>query len=99
VPGPAEPRRIGFGPLWAQISASDRSKFALELGRMIWLSCPDRPMPIVQPPALPTGLRASLRLATFANGRLMILRPPVLEIVHAEAGPSPYILRDKAIRR
>jgi hypothetical protein len=39
------------------------------------------------------------KVATSANGRLMILRPPVLEIVHARAGPSPYILRDKAIRR
>jgi hypothetical protein len=29
-----------------------------ELGRMVFLSSPDRAIPFVQPPALPTGLRA-----------------------------------------
>jgi hypothetical protein len=60
--GSAELRRVWrFGPLWAQISCRDQSKF-VELGRKVLLSCWDRAVPIMQPPALPAGLRASLQL-------------------------------------
>jgi hypothetical protein len=73
-PGPAELRRIGrLGPLWAQISARDRGKFASGIGPHGY-RCRARivPCPIVQAPALPTGLRASLQLATSPNDRLQI---------------------------
>ena len=59
-PGPAEFGRISqFGPLWAQISARDRGKFASRIGPEGLAVVPDRAMPIVHPPALSTCLQAA----------------------------------------
>jgi hypothetical protein len=51
-PGPAELRRIGqLGRLGHRFQQETAVNSRLELGRMVWLSCPDWAMPIVHPPA------------------------------------------------
>jgi hypothetical protein len=74
-PGPAELRRIGqLGPLWAQISARDRGKFASGIGPEGLAVVPGLGHAPRAPPALPTGLRASLQLANT--------RPPLQTTVY-----------------
>jgi hypothetical protein len=53
----------GWGRFGHRFQQETSVNSPLELGPKVWLSCPDRSMPIVHPPALPTGLRANPQLA------------------------------------
>jgi hypothetical protein len=72
---PTELRRIRrFRPLGCRFQPDTAVNSPLEFGRMVWLSCPDWAIPIVHPPALMTGLRASLQLTNT--------RPPLQMTVY-----------------
>jgi hypothetical protein len=64
----------GLGRFGHRFHSGTVENSPLELGRKVLLPCSDRAVPIVQPPALPAGLRASLQLND--------IRPPLQTTVY-----------------